>query len=96
MVEQLTITTKDSALLKPLITSALDHEKKILAMGIARTHARIEVFEQTYDMTSSEFEHRLHTMTLAETPDFTDWRMELETLCLLESQYQAIEEAYLD
>jgi hypothetical protein len=96
MAEQLTIMTENRGLLKPLVTSALDHEKKILAMGIMRTRTRIATFERTYAMTSAEFEQRLHTLDLVETPDFTDWRMELETLRLLESQYQALDEAHLD
>lgn len=96
MVEQLTITTTDRSILKPLVTSALQHEKKLLELGIARTRARLAAFEQQYRMTSGDFERRLHTRELAETVDFTDWRMEIETLRLLESQYQAIEEASVD
>jgi len=96
MVEHLTITTKDVALLKPLVSSALEHKKKMLALGIARTRERLAAFEQTYGMTSPEFQRRLHSLELVETPDFTDWRMEIEALRLLESQHQALDEAHLD
>jgi hypothetical protein len=96
MAEHLTIKTEDRGLLKPLVTSALDHEKKILAMGIARTRARLTAFEETYDMSSAEFERRLHALELVEPPEFTDWRMELEALRLLEKQHQALDEAHLD
>ncbi|MBN2392552.1 MAG: hypothetical protein JXR84_17610 [Anaerolineae bacterium] len=96
MVEQLTITTTDRSILRPLVTSALEHEKKLLALGIARTRERLTAFEQQYRMTSADFERRLYTLELTETVEFTDWRMEIETLHLLEGQYQALEEASVD
>jgi len=37
MLQQLTITTTDKTMLKPLIESALENEKKMLALGIERT-----------------------------------------------------------
>lgn len=96
MVEYVTITTTDSETLKPLISSALAREKKRLALGIARTQARLAAFEETYAMTSEEFERRLHALDLTETVAFSDWRMEIETLRLLENRHQALEAAHLD
>ena len=96
MAEYLTITTSNRNLLRPLVTSALERQKKMLALGIARTHTHLAAFERTYNMSSEEFECRLNTFELTETVDFTDWRMEIETLRLLEGQRQALDEAHLD
>jgi hypothetical protein len=96
MLQQLTITTADKTTLKLLVESALENEKKMLAFGIERTLKRLAEFEQQFDMSSAEFERRLNALELAETVEFTDWRMEIGMLRLLESQYRTLREAQLD
>jgi hypothetical protein len=96
MLQQLTITTTDKTALKPLVESAIENEKKMLALGIKRTLKRLAEFEQQFGMASAEFERRLNALELEETVEFTDWRMEIGMLRLLESQYQALQEAQLD
>jgi AraC-like DNA-binding protein len=96
MLQQLTITTTDKTTLKPLVESAIENEKKMLSLGIRRTRERLEEFEQRFGMSSPEFERRLNALELTETVEFTDWRMEIGMLRLLESQYQALREARLD
>jgi len=68
----------------------------MLALGIERTRKRLAEFEQQFGMSSAEFECRPNALELEETVEFTDWRMEIGMLCLLESQYQALQEAQLD
>jgi hypothetical protein len=96
MLQQLTITTTDKTTLKPLVESAIENEKKMISLGIRRTQERLAAFEQRFDMPSAEFERRLNTLELAETVEFTEWRMEIGMLSLLESQYQALQEVQLD
>jgi len=96
MAEQLTIITSNRSQLRPLVTSALERQKRLLALGVIRTRAHLTAFEKTYNMSSEEFERRLRTLELTETVDFTDWRMEIETLRLLEEQSRTLEEARLD
>jgi len=96
MLQQLTITTTDRTTLKPLLESAIENEKKMLFLGIERTQERLTEFEKRFDMASAEFERRLNMLELAETIEFTDWRMEIGMLRLLESQYLALQEARLD
>ena len=96
MLQQLTIKTTDKTTLKPLVESAIENEKKVLSLGIERTRERLAEFEQRFGMSSAEFERRLNALELAETVEFTDWRMEIGMLRLLESQYQALQEAQLD
>ena len=96
MLQQVTVKTTNSTILKPLLESAIENEKKILSLGLGRTRKRLAEFEQKFDMTSAEFERRLNAFELTETVEFTDWRMEIGMLNLLESQYQALSEAKLD
>ena len=96
MSQQLTITTTDKTTLKPLVESAIENEKKMLSLDIERTRKRLAAFEQQFGMSSAEFERRLNALELAETVEFTDWRMEIGMLRLLESQYRALQEAQLD
>jgi len=95
MIQQLVITTSDKTALKPLLESAIENQKKALKAGIDRTRARLAEFEALYRMTSAEFERRLNSRELEETFDFTDWRMEIGMLGLLEKKYAALQEAHI-
>ena len=83
-------------MLKPLLESAIENEMKLLSLGLDRTRKRLAEFEREYSMTSVEFEHRLNALELTETVEFTDWRMEIGMLHLLESQHQALQETQVD
>ena len=96
MLQQLTIKTRDRAALKPVLQSAISNEKKMLALGLERTCQRLTEFEQKLGMSSAEFERRLTANELEETVEFTDWRLEIGALRLLESQYEALQEAQVD
>ena len=54
MLQQLTITTTDKITLKPLVESAIENEKRMLALGIERTRKRLAEFEQQFGMFSAE------------------------------------------
>ena len=96
MLQQVTLTTEDSQVLKPLIESAIENEKKMIALGLQRTQERLGEFEQKFGLSSDEFERRLNSNQLAETVEFTDWRMEIGMLRLLERQYRALQDVKLD
>jgi len=96
MLQQLTITTTDKITLRPLVESAIENEKKMLALGMERTRQRLAEFEQQFGMSSAEFERRLNALEVMETVEFTDWRMEVGMLRLLEGQYRVLQEVRLD
>ncbi len=96
MDQQVTIRTEDRKILKPLLESAIDNEKKMVRLGLDRTLSRIKEFELQYQMSSNEFERHLNASELEETVDFSDWRMEIGMLKLLERQYKTLEDAQLD
>jgi hypothetical protein len=96
MLQHVTIKTSNKATLKPILQSAISNEKKMLALGLERTRKRLAEFEQKFGMSSAEFERRLHAAELEETVEFTDWRLEIGALRLLESQIQALQEVKVD
>lgn len=96
MLQQVTVRTEDRKVLKPLLKSAIENEKKMVQLGLERTRSRLMGFEQTYEMSSAEFERRLNASEITETVDFSEWRMEIGMFKLLERQYKALEHAELD
>ncbi len=96
MLQQLTIKTSDKTTLKPLVESAIEREKEMLSLALKRTRERLTGFEQKFGMSSAEFERRLNALDLQETVEFTDWRLEIGALRLLESQRRALQEAQVD
>ena len=55
MLQQLTITTDETARLKPLIEVAIQNEAKLVAHGIQRTRDKLRSFEQRFGFTSEDF-----------------------------------------
>ena len=96
MLQQLTIKTSNKAALKPVLRSAMEGEKRMIAFGLQKTRLRLADFEQQFSMSSAEFERRLNSGELEETVTLTDWRMEIGMLRLLEKQYEALQEARID
>jgi hypothetical protein len=96
MLQQLTIKTSNKAALKPVLRSAIEGEKRMIAFGPQKTRQRLADFERQYNMSSTEFERLLISGELEETVALTDWRMEMGMLRLLEQQYEALQEARID
>jgi hypothetical protein len=88
MLHQIVIATHNQTALRPLLEAAIENQKKAIKAGLARTQ-----FERQYGMTSAEFEGRLNAREIEETFGFTDWRMELGMLALLQQKYAALQEA---
>jgi hypothetical protein len=95
MLQELTIRTNDRATLEPILKAAIENEKKMLSLGLERTRQRLAEYEQQYGMTSDQFERRLKALEVTETVAFSEWRMEIGMLRLLESQHRALQEAEL-
>jgi len=96
MLQEMTIKTEDRATLEPLLRSAIENEKKMISLGLERTRKRLAEFERKYAMDSAEFEQRLNSLKINETVEFSEWRMEIGMLRLLERQYEALQNAELD
>jgi hypothetical protein len=58
MSQQVVVTTDVPVALKPLLTSAIQAELRLLELGLARTSQRLSAFEEQYGLTSDVFERR--------------------------------------
>ncbi|MBI5566831.1 MAG: hypothetical protein HY870_18160 [Chloroflexi bacterium] len=94
MLQQIVISTTHQTTLRPLLEAAIENQKKALNAGLARTQLRLTLFVEQYGMTSAVFERRLNARELEENFGFTDWRMELGMLNLLQQKYAALQEAH--
>jgi hypothetical protein len=56
MLQQVIVKTEDRNVLKPLLKSAIENEKKMVQLGLDRTQERLKDFEQKYRMSSAKFE----------------------------------------
>ena len=93
MSDQILIHTNDKESLRPLLESAIERQKKILQSVLNTTKSRLAGFEERFGMTSDEFERRLNHREIDESVDFTDWRMEIGMLRMLEKKHHTLEEA---
>ena len=82
-------TTKPDTV-RPLLRTAMEWERKSLVHGLNQTRQRLKDFENRYGMTSDDFERRLHAGEIEETPEMTDWRMEIRMVRTLSEQFDAI------
>ena len=53
-------------------------------------------FERRFSLSSAEFERKLAAGEIEESVEFSEWRMEIGMLELLERQYTALQDARLD
>jgi hypothetical protein len=96
MLQQVTISTQDAEKFKPLLRSALEREARLLDFSIQRTQEALKVFEERYELASSEFERQFNAREIEESLDTLDWWMEIEALHHLEEQRRSLENARLD
>lgn len=96
MLQHITIQSRTSRPLKPLVELAIRKQLTSLRHGIARTRQQLAAFENRFGMSTAEMEQRLQTGELSETLATIDWCMELAALRLLEEQYTALNEARID
>jgi len=72
-MNQLTLVSKQSRSLKPLVEAALANELRLLQAAIRRTEQRLEEFEATYKLSTDEFVRHFEEDELEETLNFVDW-----------------------
>lgn len=95
MLQQLTITTEESAQLRPLLEVAMQNEAKLIAHSISRTRTKLAQFEQRFGLSSLEFARRFGSAELEESFDFIEWVGEIKMLDLLEAQQRALAGAHI-
>ncbi len=62
----------------------MDNTREAILLGLDQTRNRIAKFERKFQMSSDDFERRLNSLELDEAVEFSEWRMEIGMLRLLE------------
>ncbi len=77
---------------KRLLQAALDHELKVLQMGIEKTTQRLKDFEQKFNQETSTFYQQFQAGKLGDSIEYIKWAGEYETLLQLQEDFQELSE----
>lgn len=91
---ELTLVSRQSRPLRPLVEAALANELRLIQAAIRQSEERLRIFEETYDMTTTDFVARFEDDELEETLDLVEWIGEYRLLIHLQYKaetYQGIE-----
>lgn len=69
----LTLISDGTYQVKPLIEAALEHELRLLEVGIRQTEYRLRMFEEKYQKPTSDFIAEYEDDQVEETLDFIEW-----------------------
>ena len=89
---ELTLVSKHSRPLKPLVEAALANEVRLLEAGIRQTYSRLAKFETDYGMSTDEFVRRIESDELAEQLEFVEWLGEYRLLQRLQEKVDTLRE----
>jgi hypothetical protein len=78
--------------LQPLVEAALANELRLLEASIQRAETRLQEFEQTHHMTTTEFVSRYENDELPETLEFAEWIGEYRLLARLREKAETVRE----
>ena len=77
---------------RPLIQAALDHEVRLLKIGLQKTTRHLQQFEQRFGMESQDFYRDYQTGKIGDDMEYMKWAGEYETLLQLQEDYADIQE----
>lgn len=75
----------------PLLTTAIEREKKLLDLSIEKTEKRLQEFEKAFGLSTAEMHAKLLRDEIEETLDIIEWIGESKTLEHLREQRQRLE-----
>jgi hypothetical protein len=87
---QLIINSPHASNVKPLIQAALEHEIRLLQMGIEKTKRRLHNFEKLFKMETLHFYQAFQNGDMGDEMEYMKWAGEYETLLQLEDDYAQI------
>ena len=89
---QVIIKSDSASQVRPLIQAALDHEVRLLKIGLQKTVRHLQQFEQRFDMASQEFYGDYQAGKFGDEMDYMKWAGEYETLLQLQEDYTELQE----
>jgi hypothetical protein len=73
MMTAVKLVSPSQRLLQPLIEAALNHELRLMEVGISQTQQRLRAFEEKYHMPTADFIVAYENDQFDETMDFIEW-----------------------
>lgn len=89
---QVIIKSTTGANAKQLIRVALDHELRVLKIGLTKTRQHLQLFEQQFGMESRQFYQEFQQGNMGDALDYIKWAGEYETLLQLQEDYTELQE----
>ncbi len=84
---QLIVKSSSASNVRPLIQAALDHEARILQIGIQKTTRRLQDFERRFEMESLKFYQDFQAGKMGDDMEYMKWAGEYETLLQLQEDH---------
>ena len=88
---QLIIKSPSAANVKPLIQAALDHEMRILKIGLEKTMQQLCQFEKRFGKESHQFYLEFQDGIFGDAIEYMKWAGEYETFLQLQDDYNEIQ-----
>ena len=95
MMTQVTVQPSTAVNVRRLLQTAVEHELRLLRIGIVRTQQQLQRFEQTFRRKTSEFYQEFQAGRLGDDVEYLKWAGEYETLQQLQNDYRELMEARL-
>ncbi|WP_420208736.1 hypothetical protein [Candidatus Electronema sp. JC] len=87
---QLIVNSPSASHVKPLIQAALDHEIRLLQMGIEKTKRRLRHFEELFKIETLNFYQAFQAGDMGDEVECMKWAGEYETLLQFEEDFAQI------
>lgn len=90
-MSQVTLTSPDNVSVRLIVESALKDRAQQLELAIHQTEARIQNFEKSYGLTTSEFLAKFRENDLQHSFDFDEWIGESRLLARLQEKLAGLQ-----
>ena len=92
---QLIVEPATASNVKRLVQAALDHELRILKIGIEKTTQNLQQLEQQFGVESQQFYRKFQAGNMGDDIEYIKWAGEYETLLQLQQDYHELSETQL-
>jgi len=92
---QVIVKSATASHVKPLIQAALDHELRILKIGMEKTTRNLHQLEQQFGMNSQQFYQEFQAGNMGDEMEYIKWAGEYETFLQLQQDYAELQEIHL-
>lgn len=91
-MSQLVIKSKNSKKLKILVNGAIEHQLRLIRIGISKTEKLLNDFETRFKLSSDQFIKLYEAGKFGDESDYMKWAGEIETLQRLKNEMSELGE----